>query len=204
MVHKVEKIYCINSISDKWVSSFFISLILSLSFYSFLFFFPFYLFRFNFVVSQRNMTFLFAVISGRNFLFSFGPFWAELFSKVGGGGVHVHPVHPPCVRAWTLLAQFKIVISSWISRGVCTTETEAVNLRLKNQYIYIWFAHMRCRACYIYFSKHKDVNGFWSLSTEAWLWSAILDPPTHKYSALRAYHTRVQTPEVNTLQSQQS
>ena len=60
-----------------------------------------YLFRFNFVVSERNVHISFFLptylggtfsplldISERNFL----PRW-------GGGGVHVHPVHPPCVRA---------------------------------------------------------------------------------------------------------
>ena len=39
-------------------------------------------------------TFFFADISGRDFFSSFGHFWAELFFQVGGG-VHVHPVHPP-------------------------------------------------------------------------------------------------------------
>ena len=57
MVNKREKIYCIISISDKQLSSFFISLILSLSFYSFLLFS--YLFRFNFVVSELNVHNLF-------------------------------------------------------------------------------------------------------------------------------------------------
>ena len=51
MVNKREKNLLYNS--DKQLSSFFISLILTLSFYYFLFF-P-YLFRFNFVVSERNV-----------------------------------------------------------------------------------------------------------------------------------------------------
>ena len=96
MVNKREKIDCIISISDKRLLSFFISLILSLFFYLYLL--SPYLFRFNFVVSERNVHILFLPtylggtltplldISERNFF----PRW---------GGVHVHPVHPPCVRA---------------------------------------------------------------------------------------------------------
>ena len=91
MVNKREKIYYIISISDKRLSYFFISLILTLSFYSFLLFFT--LFQFNFVVSERNVHILILPtylggtffplldISERNFF----PRW----------GVHVHPVHPP-------------------------------------------------------------------------------------------------------------
>ena len=53
----MKNIYCITSISDKRLSSFFISLIFSLYFYSLLLFpLPF---RFNFVVSERNVHILF-------------------------------------------------------------------------------------------------------------------------------------------------
>ena len=64
---------------------FLISLILTLSFYNFLIF-P-YLFRFHFscrtLYLSGTCTFFFADISGRNFLSSFGHFWAELFSQGG-------------------------------------------------------------------------------------------------------------------------
>ena len=82
MVNKCEIIYFIR------LSSFFISLILSLFFY-------WNLFHFNFVVSERNMHILFlpTYLGG-----TFSPLLdiselPELFFP--GGGVHVHPVHPP-------------------------------------------------------------------------------------------------------------
>ena len=87
MVNKREIFYFIISISAKRLLSFFTSFILSLFFYLRL---P-YLFRFNFVVSERNVHILFADISGRNFLSSFGHFLAESVVFPGGGGVHVHP-----------------------------------------------------------------------------------------------------------------
>ena len=40
-------------------------------------------------------TFCFADISGRNFISSFGHFWAELFFQVGGGGGACAPSAPP-------------------------------------------------------------------------------------------------------------
>ena len=76
-----------------------------LSFYSFFLFSLPFSFKFCRIWAERA-TFFFADISGRNFLSSFGHFWAELFSQVGGGGggAHVHPVHPPlrtrlCVKS---------------------------------------------------------------------------------------------------------
>ena len=47
-------------------------------------------------------TFFFADISGRNFLSSFGHFWAELFPRWGGGGGGCKCIQctPHCVRAW--------------------------------------------------------------------------------------------------------
>ena len=95
----MKKIYCIVSISEKRLSSLFICLIFipfPLLFYSF---FPTF---FVLILSYLSgtCTFLFADISGRNFPF----FWTFLSGTFfpGGGGVHVHPVHPPCVRAWSL------------------------------------------------------------------------------------------------------
>ena len=89
-------IYFIISVSDKQLSSFFISLILSL--FSYIFFFPYH-FCFNFVVSERNLHIIFcrhiwAEISRLFWTFLSGTFFPGL-----GGGVHVHPVHPSCVRA---------------------------------------------------------------------------------------------------------
>ena len=99
MLNTRETIYFIISISDKRLSSFFISLTLTLLFYLHLLF-P-YLFRFNFVVSERNVHILFADISGRNIISSFGLFWAELFFRVKGGGCScTQCTPPPCVRAW--------------------------------------------------------------------------------------------------------
>ena len=85
MVNKREAINFIIYISDKRISSFFISLILSLFFYLYIFFFP-NRFCFNFVISEQNVH-IFSIldISERNFFSRWG----------GGGGVHVHPVHPP-------------------------------------------------------------------------------------------------------------
>ena len=91
MVNKREKIHCIIFISDKRLSSFFISLILSLSFYCFLLFsLPFGRCTFFFLSTYLGGTFSPLLdISERNFF----PRW--------GVGVHVHPVHPPYVRVWS-------------------------------------------------------------------------------------------------------
>ena len=83
MVNKREKNLLYNS--DKRLSSFFIFLILTLSFYYFLLF-P-QLFRFNFVVSERNVHILFcrhiwAELSLLFWTFLRGTF----FSPCGGGG----------------------------------------------------------------------------------------------------------------------
>ena len=80
MVNKREKIYCIISISDKRQSSFIISSILPLSFYSFLLFFP----TFFVLILLYLSRFFSGDISGRNLLSSFGHFRAEHFSQVGG------------------------------------------------------------------------------------------------------------------------
>ena len=92
MVNKRETIYLITSISDKRLYSFFISLVLSFFFFLYLLFS--YLFRFNFVVSERNLHILIDNISGRNFLSSFGHFWVELVSRWGLGGARA-PSAPP-------------------------------------------------------------------------------------------------------------
>ena len=93
--------YCIISISDKRLSSFFLSFFLQ--FYPFpftLFFFP-YLFRFNFVVSERNVHILFCrhIWAELSLLFWRFQFLSGTFFPGGGGGVHMHPVHPSSVRA---------------------------------------------------------------------------------------------------------
>ena len=94
MVNKLGKIYCTISISDKWLSSFFISLILSLSFNTF---FLFYSTFFVLILSHLSGTcaFFFCryIWAERSLLF-----WTFLSGTIfagGGGGVHVHPVHPP-------------------------------------------------------------------------------------------------------------
>ena len=94
MVNKHETSYFIISISDKRLSSFFISLILSLFFYLYLHF-PYH-FRFNFVVSERNVHILFcrhiwAELSLLVWTFMSGTF----FPGCEGGGVHVHPLQTP-------------------------------------------------------------------------------------------------------------
>ena len=95
MVNKRENIYCIVSIPDKRLSSFFISLILTLSFYYFLFF-P-YLFRFDFAHSFLPTclggTFSPLLdISERNFF----PRWE---------GVRAPSAHPPILRTRLCWAQ---------------------------------------------------------------------------------------------------
>ena len=99
MVNKRETIYFIIYISDKRLSSFFnISLILCVSF-TYIFFFP-YLFRFNFVVSERNVHILlcrhiWAELSLLFWTFLSGKFFPDTWGGGGGRGrVHVHPVHP--------------------------------------------------------------------------------------------------------------
>ena len=101
MVNKREKIYCIISISDKRLSSFFFFFNFIPFLLLFSSFFPIF---FVLILSYLSgtCTFFFANIFGWNFLSSFGHFWAELFSQVGEG-VHLHPVQPPCVRAWTFI-----------------------------------------------------------------------------------------------------
>ena len=92
MVNKCETIYFIIPISDKRLSSFFISLILSLFSYLYLLF-P-YLFHFNFVVSEQNVHIFLPTYLGGNF----SPLLdipERNFFPCGGRGVHVHPVPPP-------------------------------------------------------------------------------------------------------------
>ena len=35
--------------------------------------------------------------------------WADLFIRLGGGGVYVHPMHPPCVRAWSSIPSQQVI-----------------------------------------------------------------------------------------------
>ena len=80
--NKREIIYSIISISDKRLSSFFISLILSFTLTYIFFFSTFFVLILSYL--SGPCTLFFADISGRNFLSSFGHFRAELFSQVGG------------------------------------------------------------------------------------------------------------------------
>ena len=93
MVNKRETIYFIISIFDKRLSSFFISLILSLFFHLYLLFsLPF---SFNFVVSERNVHILFCRHIWAELSLLYWKFLSGTFFQVGrGGGLHVHPVHP--------------------------------------------------------------------------------------------------------------
>ena len=97
-VNKRETIYFIISVYDKRLSSFFISLILSLFFYLHLLFpLPF---CFNFVVSERNVhSFLPTYLA--EFSLLFWTFLSGTFFQVGGGGGARAPIAPPCVRACT-------------------------------------------------------------------------------------------------------
>ena len=83
MVDKRETIYVIISISNKRLSPFFVSLILSFSL-TYIFFFP-HLFRFNFVVSERNMPILFCRHIWAELSLLFWTFLSGTFSQVGGG-----------------------------------------------------------------------------------------------------------------------
>ena len=93
-VNKRETIYFIISVYDKRLSSFFISLILSLFFYLHLLFpLPF---CFNFVVSERNVhSFLPTYLA--EFSLLFWTFLSGTFFQVGGGGctcTHCTPLRP--------------------------------------------------------------------------------------------------------------
>ena len=100
MVNKRKKrIYCIISISDKRLSSFLISLISTLSFYSFLLFFPTF---FVLILSYLSgtCTFIFADISGRAELSSWTFQSGTYFPGRGGGCTCTRCTPPsPCVRA---------------------------------------------------------------------------------------------------------
>ena len=83
MVNKRETIYFIISVSDKQLSSFFISLILSL--FSYIFFFPYH-FCFNFVVSERNLHILFCRHIWAELSRLFWTFLSRTFLPGWGGG----------------------------------------------------------------------------------------------------------------------
>ena len=96
MVNKRKKNLLYNS--DKRQSSFFIFLILTLSFYYFLLFPK--LFRFNFVVSERNVNILFCRHIWGELSLLFWTFLSGTFFPAGGGGGGARaPSAPPCVRA---------------------------------------------------------------------------------------------------------
>ena len=108
MVNKREKIYCIISISDKRLSSFFISLILSLSFYTFFLFHPtFFVLILSYL--SRTCAFFFCcyIWAERSLLF-----WTFLSGTIfaGGGGGARAPSAPPLRTRLLLLASgfFKI------------------------------------------------------------------------------------------------
>ena len=91
--NKREIIYSIISISDKRLSSFFISLILSFTL-TYIFFFP-YIFRFNFVVSERNVHIIFCRHIWAELSLLFWTFPCGTFLPGGGGGGARAPSAPP-------------------------------------------------------------------------------------------------------------
>ena len=93
MVNKRETMYFIISISDKRLSSFFVSLNLSFLFYLYLLF-P-YLFRLNFVVSEQNVHISFDDISGGTFSPLLDISERNFFSSLGGGGARAPSAPPP-------------------------------------------------------------------------------------------------------------
>ena len=111
----MKKIYCIIFISDKRLSSFFISLILSLFFYSFLLF-P-YLFCFNFVASERNVHILFCRHIWAELSLLFWTFLSGTFSPGGGGGCTCTQCTPPAYASCLPYMAFRdevIIACSWI------------------------------------------------------------------------------------------
>ena len=96
MVNKRETMYFIISISDKRLSSFFVSLNLSFLFYLYLLFSLPFSFKFCRIWAERAY-FFWRHIWG-NFLSSFRHFWAEHFFQLGGGGGARAPSAPPPLR----------------------------------------------------------------------------------------------------------
>ena len=84
----------------------------AIPFLSFFYFIPFLLLSFSFIPYRFRLILLYL---SRTYILFCRHIWAELsflFWKFlggtffsGGGGVHVHPVHPPppCVRAWEVI-----------------------------------------------------------------------------------------------------
>ena len=105
MVNRCEKIdFIIIYISDKRLSPFFISFILFLSIYSFLsFFLSFVILNLSYM-SRTHCAFFFCLHVWVELSFLFWTFMSRTFLQVGGG-VHMHPVYPPCVCACILSIQ---------------------------------------------------------------------------------------------------
>ena len=77
-------------------------------------FFP-YLFRFNFVVSERNVHILFCRHIWAELSHLFWTFLSETFSQVRGGGC---TCTPPCVRACIILQLFIFYIHIYIHTDI--------------------------------------------------------------------------------------
>ena len=116
MVNKRETIYFIISVSDKRLSSF-------LYFFNFI---PFLLLMSSFFPTffvlilsylSGTCTFFFANISGRNFLASFGYFWAEFFSRWGGGWTCTQYTPTPPVYAPVYLCVYGIRLKFTVIKG---------------------------------------------------------------------------------------
>ena len=103
----------IESISDKHLSYFFISLSLTLSFYYFLLFSLFFNLTLSYLTYlSETYTFFFCRHIWAELSFLFWTFLsAELFPGGGGGGVHVHPVHPPPAYAPGRVTEIEINIA---------------------------------------------------------------------------------------------
>ena len=118
MVNKCETIYFIISISDKRLSSFFISLILSLFFYLYLLF-P-YRFHFNFVVSEWNVHIIFSRHIWVELSLLFLTFMSGTLSRWGGvctcTPLHMH-LGSTTVPEYTV--QFPVGYSLNFRVGVC-------------------------------------------------------------------------------------
>ena len=122
MVNKREKIYYIISISDKRLSYLFISLILTLSFYSFLLFSLFFVLILSYL--SGTYTFFLPTYLGGTFYPLLDIFERNFFPR---WGVHVH-TPPPCVRAWSTIHVLCIWIAASPSSKISRTGNQTTQL----------------------------------------------------------------------------